>query len=975
MSGRDARICGRWVGAANGATRVPTCRRCATREPVRDPDPAGLRLPGPLVLAEAVRLLHRQFALARVHRGSGDPRLRRRRQPPVPARSTDVWARRLASRLTRRSSTSTTEHDRWPTSLTRSSNSAARRRPFSSAPGASPRADARGERGRFTLVSPWSSPGRPAPRSLCATDGSVRLSRLFDGTGTARRGEGAEGVARASRRDGRLAPGPAPALPRAAPRSGGGAPDARGVAPRRSGLAAVPVGSVTHPYRRPRQRPRAARRAGLRCARAAAVAPDAGPLTADRPAETAGARPRHPQPGNRRGAPRGRGQSDLLDLVRCSTTARSPAASSGTATSPPGRGVRRGARPGGRRSYRLYLDAHASIAFAAGWALSPRRRCPGPVRPRSPCPWPAMAGPGRPALRRGRGRRRRLRWPGHRRRRQRHPRRPHRRDGAGRASLPRSPGVELRVPEPGPASVADGAHADALAAVGAAAHPGSLLVDETGGPACTCSPRRRTASCSSSAPRPPLGPTTVYEFEFENPHRGYTPGITVPITSDGGLIAVSAIPSYFAGFLAEIRLTDPAGKGVPRTHTGSCAPSWLADEADPLARSSVDAFLQGQLPPPHGLRPLDPDEVRGPRRRRSRGRDEPGPRGSATAPTKVVERFRAVSRPALPGAWITERPVDRDLVRGEPVTIDLVSTAAPSRSERETFGEAVGHARALARSADASRRHRAGPGDLGDRSVVPGGDRGCGPKGDRHRDVAGEPLQIPRRGCSSRWVPTHPIAQIEWTEGKGARTTATSQRRQVPQVVAQPPRRPRVPEGLPARAPRRRNCPDRVESVAEGRDQVARGDRRAVRPRRAHGRQAGAARPRGPRERRVPARDGRGLRRLLRHGRRGCGPRPPGARRADGPRERPPVARAVGPCSSRRPPTTAGLPGARRSAPSRARAGMADPPAALRAGRRTLEEVEGVRVVSDWELDRPGHWRLEVELAPGPLGSVGRCRP
>ena len=43
---------------------------------------------------------------------------------------------------------------------------------------------------------------------------------------------------------------------------------------------------------------------------------------------------------------------------------------------------------------------------------------------------------------------------------------------------------------------------------------------------------------------------------------------------------------------------------------------------------------------------------------------------------------------------------------------------------------------------------------------------------------------------------------------------------------------------------------------------------------------------------------------------------------------------------------------------------------ALRAGRRTLEEVEGVRVVSDWELDRPGHWRLEVELAPGPLGSV-----
>ena len=202
------------------------------------------------------------------------------------------------------------------------------------------------------------------------------------------------------------------------------------------------------------------------------------------------------------------------------------------------------------------------------------------------------------------------------------------------------------------------------------------------------------------------------------------------------------------------------------------------------------------------------------------------------------------------------------------MTIDLVVTSARrDRSARPSAGP-----RGVGRL-DASRRHRAGPGAA--THVVPGGDRGCGPKGDRHRDVAGEPLQIPVTRLLKPLGADAPDRADRVDRGEGRTHDGDFSTSSGPQVVAQPPRRPRVPKGYPLEHLVGAVRPDRVESVAEGRDQVARGDRRAVRPRRAHGRQAGAARPRGPRERRVPARDGRGLRRLLRHGRRGCGPRPP----------------------------------------------------------------------------------------------------
>src|SRR5437879_1932947 len=44
-------------------------------------------------------------------------------------------------------------------------------------------------------------------------------------------------------------------------------------------------------------------------------------------------------------------------------------------------------------------------------------------------------------------------------------------------------------------------------------------------------------------------------------------------------------------------------------------------------------------------------------------------------------------------------------------------------------------------------------------------------------------------------------------------------------------------------------------------------------------------------------------------------------------------------------------------------------PANLRLARRTLEEVDGVQVVTDWAVDAPRSWRLEVDLTPADLGS------
>ncbi len=188
---------------------------------------------------------------------------------------------------------------------------------------------------------------------------------------------------------------------------------------------------------------------------------------------------------------------------------------------------------GGR--YRLYLDAHASIALAAGWTFHRVDVVPvQSIRGRL-VPWPAEGRvPDGPLYRDAD---------------------PIEVDGSGgpdlavalsvthdvmpavmaevSRSLPTVGRViELKVPNPGPASVVDGAHADALALEAVDRIRAVRRVDG----------REARVHLFPAAPNGLvfqlgrrsrlLGPTTVYEFDFENPHRGYMPGITVPITSE-----------------------------------------------------------------------------------------------------------------------------------------------------------------------------------------------------------------------------------------------------------------------------------------------------------------------------------------------------------------------------------------------------------------------------------------------------------
>jgi hypothetical protein len=193
--------------------------------------------------------------------------------------------------------------------------------------------------------------------------------------------------------------------------------------------------------------------------------------------------------------------------------------------------LRERVRPG--EAYRLYLDAHSAIAFASGWLLHradvmPMQNIDGRLSH-----WPATgAVPSSPL------------WvvrevalassgP----------------DVALALSVARDVEkdvlafvsrslpqvgvvVVLTVPAVGRAAVRNGSHANALAVEAVAATRNVMPRDG----------RASHVHIFSAAPNGlifqlgrngrPLGRTTVYEFDFENPHRGYSPAITTPIREE-----------------------------------------------------------------------------------------------------------------------------------------------------------------------------------------------------------------------------------------------------------------------------------------------------------------------------------------------------------------------------------------------------------------------------------------------------------
>jgi hypothetical protein len=64
------------------------------------------------------------------------------------------------------------------------------------------------------------------------------------------------------------------------------------------------------------------------------------------------------------------------------------------------------------------------------------------------------------------------------------------------------------------------------------------------------------------------------------------------------------------------------------------------------------------------------------------------------------------------------------------------------------------------------------------------------------------------------------------------------------------------------------------------------------------------------------------------------------------------------------------LPARSRALAGTALGASANVPYGLRIARRTLEELDGVRIVSDWTADTPRVWRLELDLTPADLGTT-----
>lgn len=391
-------------------------------------------------------------------------------------------------------------------------------------------AEAEGRHGRFTLITPWRIDRADLLGQLCGTDGELRLSVLFDGT-TDRSATGK--VRKAWREQLELADDDS--LKRLVRHLRILERDL--VATNRelereletAGLAPVPLEAVTHPYvdlihshvkRGELEFDAKSLRRTLAAAGFWRTAPR--PLDARRPLAIRS---------RRLGAVHLEDEAnDLLDLVPLfhdraladgvdwNGDVAAQIASFLTARVQAG------------ESYRLYLDAHGAIAFDAGWLLHRADVTPMQTTDGRLAAWPSSGVPPDGPL-----------W--------------HIRDQAvGSSGGPdialalsvthdvhdeviafvaeRLPTVSLvlgmATPSIGRTTVRDGAHANALAVE--AVQNVRRLRPRDGRPShihlFAAGPNGFMFQLGRNGR--PLGHTTVYEFDFENPQRGYAPAITIP---------------------------------------------------------------------------------------------------------------------------------------------------------------------------------------------------------------------------------------------------------------------------------------------------------------------------------------------------------------------------------------------------------------------------------------------------------------
>ena len=134
------------------------------------------------------------------------------------------------------------------------------------------------------------------------------------------------------------------------------------------------------------------------------------------------------------------------------------------------------------------------------------------------------------------------------------------------------------------------------------------------------------------------------------------------------------------------------------------------------------------------------------------------------SPERVVARLTPFLERHFQGRWSQNDRSVKIAYEDTPVTLDLVVTAAPSMVVQEALLKAAEGGRLPGRLSLADRP----AGELGDimsmREVVVRIQKAA--EGEEWRE---DFLLIPDRRLQ-RWVKTHPIEQIAWTEAKNART-------------------------------------------------------------------------------------------------------------------------------------------------------------------------------------------------------------
>ena len=213
---------------------------------------------------------------------------------------------------------------------------------------------------------------------------------------------------------------------------------------------------------------------------------------------------------------------------------------------------------------------------------------------------------------------------------------------------------------------------------------------------------------------------------------------------------MSAIPTYFTDFLEEIRLPPDLRASCERAHLTMRA-KLLADRD--LSKIIVSTFLQGSYRRHTGVRPLNDGDLADVDVVVVTTLDP-----HQWTPAMVLEQlFKPFLDREYRDQWETNDRSIKISPTGSKVTIDLVPTSAPSEIEQQLLEAFDPEFRIEAR------------GDTDRKPILLREARERLQKMFEAADWQREPLMIPSRDLE-RWVPTHPVAQIYWTEQKGAST-------------------------------------------------------------------------------------------------------------------------------------------------------------------------------------------------------------